>query len=69
MSRDRQARFYSIVGDFGPEPALERFRAMLNASGLFDSAADATAYLDFYREQRLPDHDLPFAIWEVRLRE
>lgn len=59
--------FYSIVSDFGPEPELEPFRIKLNAAGLFDSAADASAYLDFYRQHQFHDYDLPFDIWQVWL--
>lgn len=57
--------FYSIVGDFPGENAIQRFHKALNSSSLFSSPTVAYEYLDTYRQLELADHDLSYTCWAV----
>ncbi|PYU98883.1 MAG: hypothetical protein DMG26_17605 [Acidobacteria bacterium] len=61
--------FWSIVGDFGPEPPVQSFLTKLNEHGLFSSKDEAQALLSVYRAEKLPDYESPLAIWKVWLVE
>jgi hypothetical protein len=57
--------FYSIVGDFGPEPPIQGFLIKLNQYGLFRSSDDATSFLETYRCEKLADYDFPLVVWAL----
>jgi hypothetical protein len=63
----RRSPFWSIVGDFGPEPPIQRFLSKLNENGLFASIDDAKSFLDTYQAEKLPDYDFPLVVWALWL--
>ena len=64
-----ESPFWSIVGDFPPDPASQVFVDVLNNHGLFASKEDAQKYLERYRSQWQEDPDLILSIWAVHAVE